>query len=182
MRKTKRALSLVLAAMMIISMLVVGTVVASAAATVIKNEAGFLNAIANGGEYKLGANINVSGSDEIVFGSDTKLTIDSAQYKLNLGDNVLVNKKEIELSSSLNGGFYANERILRNYGKATLSGNFYSVAPQENTCAIYNGKTNYLGDETTAISPRVSLTFTGNLTAARNGIMVYGYTDFTFGR
>ena len=95
MRKTKRSLSLVLAAMMIISMLVVGTVVASAAATVIKNEAGFLNAIANGGEYKLGANINVSGSDEIVFDSDTKLTIDSAQYKLNLGDNVLVNKKMI---------------------------------------------------------------------------------------
>ena len=180
MRKTKRALSLVLAAMMIISMLVVGTVVASAAATVIKNKAGFLNAIANGGEYKLGANINVSGSDEIFFDSDTKLTIDSAQYKLNLGDNVLVNKKEIELSSSYNGGFYANERILRNYGKATLSGNFYSVAPQDNTCAIYNGKTNYPGDATTAISPRVSLTFTGNLTAARNGIMVYGYTDFTF--
>ena len=77
MQMTKKVLSIVLAVMMVVSMMVVGAVSASAA-SVITTEADLIDAVTNGGSYELGANITMSNEAYIM--DDT--TIDGKGFTI----------------------------------------------------------------------------------------------------
>ncbi len=128
MQMTKKVLSVVLAVMMVVSMMVVGTVFSASAATItVTTAAEFDAAIQTSGEVVLGANINMADVSKsyatVPTGAD--VTIDFADYTLTAYYGI-ENDGTLTLKASGTGGINATGMAIDNFGKLTVESGTYT--------------------------------------------------------
>lgn len=118
MRTSKKIVSLILAVMMVVSMMVVGVVSASAAAGVINDQASLAEACANGGEYVLGASFTSTGAD---VAAGKELVLDLADQTLTVPAWGFRNYGKLTVKGTT-GKITATRGAIDNYGELVLAG------------------------------------------------------------
>lgn len=150
MRMTKKVTSLVLAVLMVVSMMAVMAVSASAATTITTAE-DFDAAMQAGGEYVLGADINLNDINKTysTVPAGKEVTLDFADYTLTAYYGI-ENDGTLTLKASGNGGIDATRIAIDNFGDLTVesgtytstkSGGYATVWSEEGCNTVINGGT-----------------------------------------
>lgn len=150
MRMTKKVTSLVLAVLMVVSMMAVMAVSASAATT-ITTAGDFDAAMQAGGEYVLGADINLNDINKTysTVPAGKEVTLDFADYTLTAYYGI-ENDGTLTLKASGNGGIDATRIAIDNFGALTVesgtytstkSGGYATVWSEEGCNTVINGGT-----------------------------------------
>ena len=150
MRMTKKVTSVVLAVLMVVSMMSVMAISASAATTITTAE-DFDAAMQAGGEYVLGADINLNDINKTYSTIPTgkEVTLDFADYTLTAYYGI-ENDGTLTLKASGNGGIDATRIAIDNFGDLTVesgtytstkSGGYATVWSEEGCNTVINGGT-----------------------------------------
>lgn len=150
MRITKKVTSIVLAVLMVVSMMAVMAVSASAATT-ITTAGDFDAAMQAGGEYVLGADINLNDINKTYSAvpAGKEVTLDFADYTLTAYYGI-ENDGTLTLKASGNGGIDATRIAIDNFGDLTVesgtytstkSGGYATVWSEEGCNTVINGGT-----------------------------------------
>lgn len=166
MRTSKKIVSLVLAVLMVASMMVVGTVVASAASVYVDNAADLITALQNNGDTVYLSNNITLGEDAIEIPAGVKVTLRLNSKTLDLNGKIIKVNATAKLSVYGAGTVTTTNKIMDNYGEAY----FASSATFRTTTGNSVAMDNYDGSK---------MTFSGGkLYANAYGVRVYKTAKF----